>query len=131
MVLTLHVGLQFLVDLACLLVDLACLLVDLACLLGDVEVTGDLLRKLLTHVHDGVLKTVQKGGGMRYTVHLIRKCPKWILSKIHRQTHTHLEEQLLCILGAVAEVGGAYLVSPTRMWVVESQQVSGMQQDGV
>lgn len=45
--------------------------------------------------------------------------------------YTHLEEQFLGVLCAVAEVSGAYVVIPPIGCTVEMQQVGSVQQDGV
>lgn len=44
---------------------------------------------------------------------------------------THVEEQLLGVLGTVAEVSRAYVVVPPTRSVVQMQQISSVQQDGV
>lgn len=70
--------------------------VNICALLRDVEVAGELVRKVPTRLDDGAL-----------------------------------EEQLLSVLGAVAEVGGAYVVAEASRGPADAQHIRRVQQDGV
>lgn len=59
-----------------------------------------------------------------------------VAGELVRELPTRLDdgafkEQLLGVLGAVAEVGGAYVVAPPARCLIEMQQICGVQQDGV
>lgn len=99
------------------------------------EVTGEIVRELPTRLNDGALGTQRSGLNafiiFSLYIAVVRVNTGQTFAHNHLSENTNLEEQLVGVLSAVAQVGRADVVVPTARGAVELQEISGVQQNGI
>lgn len=87
--------------------------VDICALLREMDITGELVRKLLANLSDRILET--QTAACFFLITLNHNC-FWTFPP---RTNSDLEEQFLGVLGAITEMGRAYVAASAAWGSVE------------